>query len=117
MNPESIIDLPTYETLKEAMGADFMDELLQAYYDETPQLLSRLQRALDDQDCEAFRLAAHSIKSTSKSFGALQFGDLAKELEMIGREGKLAGSDRKVEQLTGSYEAVRQALEGLSHDK
>jgi hypothetical protein len=40
------------------------------------------------QDCEAFRMAAHSIKSTSNSFGALQFGLLAKELEWMGRDAR-----------------------------
>ena len=46
MNPQSVIDLPTFEALKEAMGADFMIELVQAYFDETPQLLVKLQQAL-----------------------------------------------------------------------
>jgi histidine phosphotransfer protein HptB len=115
MSTYSNIDLPTFEALRESMGADFIIELLQAYYDETPQLLSNLQQALTKQDCEAFRLAAHSIKSTSSSFGALQFGALAKELEMMGRGGDLQGASEKVAALSGAYPAVRQALEGLSH--
>ena len=92
MNTQSVIDLPTFEALKEAMGADYIGELVQAYFEETPQLLSKLQQALEQQDCEVFRQAAHSIKSTSNSFGALQFGALAKELEMMGREGNLEGA-------------------------
>ena len=115
MKPQSIIDLPTFEALKEAMGEDYIDELLQAFFDETPQLLAHLKQAFAKKDSEAFRLAAHSIKSTSNSFGALKFGELAKELEMIGREGKLDGSYGKVEALTTSYESVRQALKGLRH--
>ena len=59
MNPSPIIDLPTFEALKEAMGADYLPELVQAYLDETPQLLSKLKQALAKQDCEAFRQAAH----------------------------------------------------------
>ena len=47
MNAQSVIDLPTFEALKEAMGADFIGELVQAYFEETPQLLSKLQQALD----------------------------------------------------------------------
>lgn len=115
MNSNAIIDLPTFEALKESMGADFIDELLQVYYEETPQLLNNLQKALDDLDSDGFRMAAHSIKSTSKSFGAMQFGELARELEMIGREGKLEGSQGKVEALRFSFQHVRQALEGLNH--
>ena len=114
MNPQSVIDLPTFEALKEAMGADYINELVQAYFEETPQLLSKLQQALSKQDCDAFRQAAHSIKSTSNSFGALQFGTLAKELEMMGREARLDGASGKVKSLVAGYETVQQVLEELS---
>ena len=115
MNPPSIIDLPTFEALKEAMGADFITELVQTYFEETPQLLSKLEQALAKQDCDAFRQAAHSIKSTSNSFGALQFGSLAKELEMMGRESRLDGAPGKVKLLVNGFKAVHKALEELSH--
>ena len=116
MNPQSVIDLPTFEALKEAMGADFINELVQAYFDETPQLLAKLQRAFASKDCDAFRQAAHSIKSTSNSFGALQFGALAKELEMMGRESRLDGAPEKVELLVTGYETIHQALVELCND-
>jgi HPt (histidine-containing phosphotransfer) domain-containing protein len=116
MNPSFMIDLPTFEALKDAMGADYIGELVQAYFDETPQLLDKLQQALSTQDCDAFRRAAHSIKSTSNSFGALEFGTLAKELEMMGREANLDGAPGKVKTLLAGYNSVRQALLELSHD-
>ena len=115
MNQTSIIDLPTFEALKEAMGADYINELVQAYFEETPQLLSKLQDALGRQDSDAFRQAAHSIKSTSNSFGALTFGALAKELEMMGREARLDGASAKVKLLVANYEIVHKNLEELCH--
>ena len=115
MNTQTVIDLPTFEALKEAMGADFIGELLQAYFEETPQLLSKLQQALARQDCEAFRQAAHSIKSTSNSFGALNFGAEAKELELMGREARLDGAGVKVDALVADYGQVQKTLEELSH--
>jgi histidine phosphotransfer protein HptB len=115
MSTQSVIDLPTYQALQDAMGADFIAELVQAYFDETPQLLDKLQQALDRQDCEGVRLAAHSIKSTSNSFGALQFGAQAKELELIGREARLDGAAVKVAALVSDYALVHKALEELLH--
>ena len=115
MCAQSVIDLPTFEALKEAMGADYIGELVQAYFEETPQLLSKLEQALAKQDCDAFRQAAHSIKSTSNSFGALEFGALAKELELLGREAKLEGAPGKVEMLVREYGVVIKRLEELSH--
>ena len=115
MNSVSVIDLPTFAALRDSMGADFLPELLQAYFDETPRLLERLQRALESQDHEAFRQAAHSIKSTSNSFGALQFGEQARQLEMMGRAANLQGAPALVAALLADYAVVRQALEGLQH--
>ena len=115
MSVSSVIDLPTFEALKESMGADFINELAQAYFDETPQLLAKLQQALARQDCELFRQAAHSIKSTSNSFGALEFGNLAKELEMMGRAANLEGAPGKVEQLVADYAIVQTRLKELCH--
>lgn len=113
----STIDKPTFETLKENMGDDFIDELLQTYFEETQQLLSSLQQALETQDYPAFARSAHSIKSTSNSFGALNFGLLARELEMMGRAQNLDGAKAKVETLTAEYLHVRQALEELHYGK
>jgi len=115
MITQSVIDMPTYEALKEAMGADYIVEVIQVYFEEIPQLLSNLREALEKQDCETFRRAAHSIKSTSNSFGALNFGAEARELEMLGRERKLEGVASKVEALQADYLLVRKALEELSH--
>jgi HPt (histidine-containing phosphotransfer) domain-containing protein len=116
MNTQSVIDLPTFEALKEAMGADYINELVQAYFEETPPLLAKLQQALASQDCEEFRRAAHSIKSTSNSFGALEFGALAKELELMGREARLEGAAGKVKTLEREYGIVQKRLEELCHD-
>jgi HPt (histidine-containing phosphotransfer) domain-containing protein len=98
------------------MGADFIDELLQAYYDETLKLLSDLKQALSNQDYETFQRSAHSIKSTSNSFGALEFGIMARELEMMGKEKNLEGAHAKVAALANVYEDVKKAFEELNND-
>lgn len=115
MSLQTLIDQPTFDALKESMGDDFMDELLQTYFEETPQLLTSLQNALAAQDFIAFTRSAHSIKSTSNSFGALDFGLLARELEFMGKAQNLDGAAAKVEFLAGEYQHVRQALEDLAH--
>jgi HPt (histidine-containing phosphotransfer) domain-containing protein len=110
------IDLPTFERLKNDAGADFVGELVETYGSETPQLIARLRYALDVNNADAFRQAAHSIKSTSNTFGALSLGEMARELENLGRAGDLAGAPAKVDRLAAEYDRVQQALEDLSHD-
>ena len=110
------IDLPTFEKLKHDTGADFVGELIETYCSETPQLIAKLQHALDVNDAGAFRQAAHSIKSTSLTCGALSLGEMAKELEMMGRAGDLAGAQEKVDRLAAEYDRVQHALKDLGHD-
>jgi histidine phosphotransfer protein HptB len=117
MSKGKVIDLPAFEALRESVGSDFIVELLDAYYQETPQLLADLQKALAAKDSDAFRRAAHSIKSTSNTFGALEFGSLAKELEMMGRDNKLDGAADKVARLNNEYAVVRKELAELTHAK
>jgi signal transduction histidine kinase/DNA-binding response OmpR family regulator/HPt (histidine-containing phosphotransfer) domain-containing protein len=105
-----IVDMPTFENLKKEMGADFIQELVDTYCEETPRLIISLRQALVDQDAEAFRRAAHSIKSTSSSLGALRCGNLAKELEMLGKTGKLGTAAAAVEHLAAETLQVQQTL-------
>ncbi len=111
----SAIDLPTFEKLKHDAGADFVGELIATYCEETPQLIAKLWDALLAHDAGTFRQAAHSIKSTSNTFGALALVTLAKELEMLGRAGDLADAQAKVDQLAAEYDRVQQTLQELSH--
>ena len=111
----SSIDLTTFTSLKESVGEDFIGELISAYFEETPKLISSLKKALEEQNLETFTRSAHSIKSTSNSFGAVNLGTLARELEMMGREGSLAGATEKLEPLLSAYEDVRLSLEELIH--
>ena len=115
MDSQNVIDSSVFTALKETMGADFVVELVQTYAEETPQLLASLQEALAKQDCETFNRAAHSIKSASNSMGALKLGEMAKELEIMGREKNLAGAASKVEALVSVFAQVKLTLEELTH--
>jgi len=109
------IDLPTFEKLSNDVGADFVGELIKTYCSETPQLIAKLQYAMDANDAAGFRQAAHSIKSTSQILGALSLSELAKELEMLGRAGELNGTQEKVDRLAAEYDRAQQTLQDLNH--
>jgi HPt (histidine-containing phosphotransfer) domain-containing protein len=110
------IDRTVFTELIESMGADFIGELIDTYLEETPQLIAKLRQSLAEQNPEAFRRFAHSIKSSSASFGALGFSAQARDLEMIGMSGDLTGAGEKVEQLSSAYSQVAQALQELKNE-
>ena len=111
----STIDSATFEKLKNDVGRDFVGELVETYCSETPQLIAKLRYALEANDSDTFRRAAHSIKATSNTFGALSLGEIAKELEMMGRAGDLAGAQEKMDQLAAEYDRVQRAFKDLNH--
>ena len=109
------IDYVVFENLKEMMGADFIGELVDTYLQDSPEMLRQMQQALDTQDADTFRRAAHSLKSNSANFGAMQLSTLARQLEQIGKENRLDQAGEPLAQAQVEYARVEQALEALKY--
>ena len=107
---ESVIDLDVLNTLKETIGADFLNELLSTYYEDTSTQINTLRQALANGDAETFRRAAHSLKSNSANFGAMELSAQARELEFLGKDGNLADVGAKLDLLENEYQKVYDAL-------
>jgi HPt (histidine-containing phosphotransfer) domain-containing protein len=104
-----------FNGLKEMMGDDFIGELVDTYLQDSPELFQQMHQALDAQDAESFRRAAHSLKSNSANFGAMQLSALARELEMMGRENRLGQAGETLVKAEKEYAQVEQALEALKN--
>ena len=108
----SVIDKSTFEELKQISGADFINELIDAFLEDAPHMIRNMRIALDGKDAESFRRNAHSLKSNAQTFGATELGALARELEFMGKENQLDVGDR-LEILAMSFEKVAEELKGL----
>ena len=112
---ETLIDTAVLDQLIATTDAAFVEELLSAFLDDSPQLIAALRQALAEDNAEAFRRAAHSLKSNSASFGAENLSALAKELEMIGKTGRFDGVGDALERLATEYDQVERALKEWQH--
>lgn len=83
------IDLNTFNSLKESTGADFIQELITTFLEDAPLQIQQMKEALQKKDAEAFRRAAHTVKSNAATFGATELANIARELENMGRENNL----------------------------
>jgi HPt (histidine-containing phosphotransfer) domain-containing protein len=110
---ESVIDLATFNSLKEIGGAEFIKELIDTFLDDAPTMFEQMQTALAALDADSFRRAAHSLKSNANTFGATQLAVLAKELEFIGRDNKLNTVGTKLDSLSAEYAKVESVLKGM----
>jgi HPt (histidine-containing phosphotransfer) domain-containing protein len=60
---------------------DLMRRVLQAYLDSSPDTIKNLTTAQTTGDKTAIGFAAHSLKGSSRTIGALKLGDLCQALE------------------------------------
>ena len=80
----SDVSLATLQHLKELTGSDdpeMLAELLQMYLDDAPTQLAAMEEALANQDLETLERAAHTLKSSSYTMGAIAFSEQCAELE------------------------------------
>ncbi len=107
------VDRTVFEELKQMSGADFLGELVDTFLDEAPKLIAQLRSAHGAGDAEAFRRAAHSLKSNAATFGANQLAEQARQLELIGKENRLGDAGTRIEQLQDTLGAVATELKRL----
>ena len=107
----SPIDIATFDELRHTAGADFVVELVDTFLEEAPQMLAELRQTLAAEQADAFRRAAHSLKSNSHTFGATALGAQARELELGGMPAGAAALDA----LDAEYARAAAALKDLCH--
>jgi len=108
----SVIDATTFNELKQMSGEDFINELIDAFLDDGPNMLNNMQTALRDEDVESFRRNAHSLKSNATTFGATELAAQAKELEYMARNNNLDVGDR-LEKLNLAFSEAAEDLKGM----
>ena len=109
------IDTVMLEELAASTDITFVGELIEAYYEETPRYIAMMKAALLTSDAEAFRRAAHTIKSTSATLGVIALAEEAKALERMGRENQLHGAAAKVDEFSDHFAHATTTLEDWRH--
>jgi HPt (histidine-containing phosphotransfer) domain-containing protein len=99
------IDLETFKRLQDAAGADFVRDLVGTFLEEAPRMLTDMHAARQASDAEKYRRAAHSLKSNSLTFGALNLADIARGHELAG-----VAKAQPLAALEAEYDRVAKAL-------
>ena len=107
-----VIDKATFEELKQMSGVDFINELIDAFLDDAPNMIQNMQAALETKDIESFRRNAHSLKSNANTFGATELGVRAKELEFMAKENNL-DVGTKLDVLKEEFDKAAEELQGM----
>jgi signal transduction histidine kinase/DNA-binding response OmpR family regulator/HPt (histidine-containing phosphotransfer) domain-containing protein/PAS domain-containing protein len=113
----AVLDPKALENLLSVVGGEFsyLAELIDSFLEDAPQLLAELNQFIEGGDAAGVRRVAHSLKSNGADFGATNFSKLCKELEMMGKSGRLDGAADLSAQVIAEYEKVEVALTTVRH--
>ena len=106
------IDAATWERLVAMTGGEleFVDELVDTYLRDGAEQVTALQAALSSDDTDGLGRAAHSLKSSSLTIGALDVGEQARSLEEAARAGAVPDAAERVAAVESAFTEARAAL-------
>jgi len=93
---------------------DLVPRVIRLYLAESVKLLESIDRALEADDVPTLQRAAHSLKSSSGTVGALTLAQLSREIEELARKAQVERAKPYANKLRGEYARVREALEGIA---
>jgi two-component system sensor histidine kinase/response regulator len=88
-------------------------DMARLFLEDGPRLLSEVREAAARRDAKALERASHALKSSVGNFAAHPACDAALKLEMIGRDGDLAGADAACRSLGQELARLWPALEAM----
>jgi CheY-like chemotaxis protein len=111
-----VLDVEALRQLRTTLGkqADRMlPRLVESFHGDVDRLLGQARQALEQGQMDTLRRAAHSLKSTSATFGALALAAVARELEYHARDGVLEGTARLIARAEAEFVEAKDALEAV----
>ncbi|HNT75646.1 MAG TPA: response regulator [Anaerolineae bacterium] len=111
-----LLSIAVLKNLHAALGrraGQKLAALIAAFYESAERLLAEMQQAFDCADRETLHRAAHSLKSTAASMGALSLSDLARTIEYATADAIPDTAGDFIAQAVALYPQVKAALEAF----
>ncbi len=93
-------------------NAEFVVEALDDFVKHAPGSLQTMRRALAEGRAEELHRAAHTLKSNSATLGATALRDAARELEALGKAGRLDETSlAKLAHIEAEFNRIRPVIQ------
>lgn len=103
--------LNALRSLQDDDDDDLLGELIDLFLQDAPARMTVIRDAVAREDWQALSAAAHSLKGSCGSLGAVRMAELCGRLERYGRSGGTrADAERILTDLDGEAELVCEAL-------
>ena len=115
MNALNRIGIDTEEGIAYcADDPEFYEEMLCEYLNESDARSIELKKLFAERNWHRYGICAHSIKSTSRMIGAKAVSELAREMELAGKEGNetaiFSGHEKFMKECTDMTDNLRTVI-------
>ncbi len=90
--------------------------VVDTFLEDRPHLMDETRQAVEAQDAEKLRLAAHTVKGSIRLFGRTQAAVHAEALEAMGRSGDVSGAQQTFFDLEAAMEKLVPVLEQFARE-
>ncbi|MEO1015957.1 MAG: Hpt domain-containing protein [Pseudomonadota bacterium] len=109
---------PTLETeqlsaLLEAAGPEGLNEIMDAFWRSTEELMSAVRQQSATGDFENAAKTAHALKGSASNIGAALLANLAKAMETACRTNDQGALDASISDANGAVDVTKSAIEAL----
>ncbi len=107
-----MLDHAKLDHLRELLGddGDGVGEIIDTFLDDVPKTLADLQDGLEADDARQVASAAHKIKGSASTLGAVTLSEICKDIEDAANDGDLAFAAQHMDELEETWEATEAAL-------
>ena len=115
ISPKVSLDPSAIDKLLILVGGDrtALAELIDSFLHDISKLLADVQTSIETNDAELLRRSGHTLKSSSRDFGAITLSILGKQLEDMGKDQVISEASGLLAQAEAEYEPVRIVLERI----
>ena len=104
-NPEDHLDVAALQDLKEIMESEY-ETLVNTFIADTQTKLLEIAEVIHQEDPESLRKISHSLKGSSSNVCALKLSEVARQLEIMGKEGDISGAMDLLTELEDEFSVV-----------
>jgi HPt (histidine-containing phosphotransfer) domain-containing protein len=102
--------LVDFSELEEALDADGAHMLVEAFLEDTGELVARMVQAISERKAGDLKAAAHALKGCCASIMAKPTEAVSKTMQQFAIEGNLEAAERLMPTLSQSYAATAEEI-------
>jgi len=108
---DGLFDVAKLEDIGSRLGASVVTDIARLFLRDAPERISAIRSAAGERDAESLRTAAHSLRGSAGTVGAVRMAALSKELEEMGASGALDGTRSLVGELDEAFLTTKREIE------